>query len=56
MKDLGNFSDDWYWTSSDITGDGWSDAAAQRFSDSWQLGRSTHNKGEVYSVRACRQF
>jgi hypothetical protein len=57
MKDLGDFSDDWYWSSSDITNNGgWSDAAAQRFSDGYQQDRSTHNKSEVYSVRACRQF
>jgi hypothetical protein len=57
MKDLGNFSDDLYWSSSDSTGgSAWTPAWAQRFSDGYQEGGGIHNKGKTYLVRAIRQF
>jgi len=56
MKDLGNFSDGWYWSSSDYTPDGWDGAWSQRFSDGFQEGAGVHNKTKIYSVRAVRQF
>jgi hypothetical protein len=59
MKDLGNFSDDWYWSSSQS--DGGYSAWGQRFSDGLQDGSYNYSqgrgvKGHVYNVRACRQF
>jgi hypothetical protein len=57
MNDLGNFSDDWYWSSSDITTDGlWDGVWSQRFNDGYQEGHMVHNKHKTYSVRAVRQF
>jgi len=52
MKDIGDFSDDWYWSSTN--GENSWVAWAQRFSDGQQGSRSKDSNS--YSVRACRQF
>jgi hypothetical protein len=56
MKDLGNFSEGFYWTSTDGNAGFWNYVWAQRFSDGYQQGTETDNSGSIYSVRACRQF
>jgi hypothetical protein len=58
MKDLGRFSDDWYWSSSQSSREASPTAFAdyawtQRFSDGNQ---EMKWKGETHSVRAVRQF
>ncbi|MDR1900055.1 MAG: hypothetical protein LBQ55_08615 [Treponema sp.] len=56
-NNLGDFSNDWYWSSSDVTDDGlWNGAWSQRFIDGHQEGSWVHNKAKTYSVRAIRQF
>jgi hypothetical protein len=56
-NNLGDFSGDWYWSSSDVTDDGlWNGAWSQRFRDGNQQGSMVHNKNNTYSVRAVRQF
>jgi len=58
MKDLGNFSNSWYWSSSQTGGDH-NLAWAQLFSNGEQSAdfwNGTGRKGNTYSVRACRQF
>jgi hypothetical protein len=56
MQDLGNFSDDWYWSSSQ-SGSG-NSAWSQRFSDGLQDGSyyGQGDKGYTHNVRAIRQF
>ena len=59
LKDLGNFSDDFYWSSSDSSSTAlirWDSAWSQRFNDGHQDGGRTDNKIKSYSVRAIRQF
>jgi hypothetical protein len=53
-KNLGGFGNDWYWSSSEM--EGWSRAVEQRFSDGAQIPNYASNKGNIYSVRAVRQF
>ena len=58
MKNLGNFSDEWYWSSSQ---NNWETVWTQRFSDGHQTADNRYPryegaKGNAYSVRACRQF
>lgn len=53
MKDLGNFSDGWYWSSTTYKLYSTNYAWAQRFSDGSQ---DTKGQGETYSVRPIRQF
>jgi len=58
MKDLGNFSDGWYWSSTNqFTDRAW----AQLFSNGEQSehvswGQGPGFKGNTHSIRACRQF
>ena len=59
IRDVGSFSDEWYWSSTEsgINGGAW----AQLFKDGQQNGegyddRYAGYKGRTYSVRACRQF
>jgi len=51
QKGLGGFSDGWYWSSSQLSGN--RDAWGQRFSDGSQ---SSYNKDITLSVRAVRAF
>jgi hypothetical protein len=54
MKDLGNFSDGEYWSSTQGPSVYHNTAWHQRFRDGYQEGR--RGKGDAYSVRAIRQF
>ena len=51
IRDVGNFSDDWYWSSTQASYSAY--AWAHRFSDGNQEDR---NKSNAYSVRPIRQF
>ncbi|MDR2702309.1 MAG: DUF1566 domain-containing protein [Spirochaetaceae bacterium] len=55
IRDVGNFSDEWYWSSTQYNEDA---AWAQLFKDGNQRGYSYDGgrKSNTYSVRACRRF
>ena len=57
IRDVGNFSDEWYWSSTQSGGNG---AWSQLFKDGQQNGGGydwdAGYKSKTHSVRACRQF
>ena len=55
-RGLGNFSDDWYWSSTDSTFGGWRSAWRQNFSNGAQQGGMVHNKEIPTLIRPIRKF